>query len=144
MKRLTFIMLLACFAFNQPQKDLKKGTKDIIEETPMLKLFKSSGKLNNLYDMNVLHSSLVRNGNKVQVYFVNAFFCNNSDAGFGVASDDFYDKVQYTWANDSVLKFKLFNSKNNHSISSTLTSYRNGNLFLKSDLIDDIPINLKR
>jgi hypothetical protein len=144
MKRLTFILLLACFAFNQPQKDLKKGTKDIIEETPMLKLFKSSGKLNHLYDVVVLHSSLVRNGNKLQVYFVNAFSCNNSNAGFGLAGDILFDKVQYTWANDSVLKFRLFNSKNNHSVSSTLTSYRNGNALLQTDLIDDIPVDLKR
>ena len=141
MKRLLFILLLGCLASNQTTEVPKQGIKDIIEETPMLKVSNSSLKPDHLYDMNVLRSSLVRNGEKLQTYFVTAYFSKNSNASFGSCCDDFYDKVQYTWANDTMLKFKIFNSKNNLSSSYTLISYSNGNLSLQTDSINGVPID---
>lgn len=141
MKQLFFMLLFACFACNQPTEVPKQGIKDILEETPVLKVSNSTLKPDHLYDMNVLRSSLVRNGEKLQTYFVTAYFSKNSNASFGSCCDDFYDKVQYTWANDTVLKFKIFNSKNNLSSSYTLICYSNGRLSMQTDSINGVPID---
>lgn len=141
MKQLLFILLLGCLACNQSTEVPKQGIKDIIEETPVLKVSNSSLIPDHLYDMTVVHSSLVKDGEKLQAYFVKAYFPNNNDAVFGSCSLEFYDKVQYSWANDTVLKFKLFNLSNSISMSHTLISYSNGNLRLKTDSINGVPID---
>lgn len=133
MKRLLLILIFAFFACNQSKEYPKQGTKDIIEETPMLKVSNSSVKPDHLYEMNVVHFSIVRKGEKEQVYILSAYFPNNKVASCGKGSMEFYDKVQYTWANDTVLKFKLFNSSNNLSESCTLISNSNGAVSLQTD-----------
>lgn len=141
MKRVLFFLMLGCLACNQPTEVPKHGIKDILDATPLLKVSNSSVKPDHLYEILVFHGSVIRKGKKEQVYALSAYFPNNKDAGCGIGSLEFYDKVQYKWTNDTVLEFKLFNSSNSFSESCTLISYSNGTISVQKDSINGIPID---
>lgn len=138
MKQLFFMLLLGCFPCNQSTKAPKQGIKNIIEETPMIRLFPSSEKINHLYDMCVVHSSFVKNGEKRQLYLLKAYSGNNSDVRFGVINNEIYNKVKYIWVNDSVLKFKLFNTNNKLSTTTTLETFSDKYMSFHYDSISDV------
>ena len=137
MKRILFIMMIASFACNQPTEMPKQGTKDIIHITSVNKLIHPKIELKRVYEMYV-YTVETSGGNEV-AYFVNAFFPNDSDAGFGFGRKDLYEKVHFDWVNDTVLKFKTFNLHNDFSACYTFTSLGNGNLLLQTDSINGIP-----
>ena len=140
MKRFLFILLLVCISCKQPTELPKQGIEDIIEETPMLKVSKSSAMPDQLYEMTVLHSSYVINGEKKQLYWAR-LYCEVKDfGGFGHPDDKIYDKFFYRWENDSLVKFRIFNSTNNNSVSFTYSCIGRESWF-RTDSINGVPID---
>jgi len=55
---------------------------------------------------------------------------------FILGFDDIYDKVSYSWANDTILKYRLYNSSNSLSQNMSLILYTNGNKASKVETND--------
>jgi len=57
----------------------------------------------------------------------------NYNLEFILGFNDVYDKVSYSWANDTILKYRLYNSSNTLSQNMSLILYSNGN---KSSIVE--------
>lgn len=133
--------MLTCFACNQPMEYPKQGTKNVIRLSPWNRLVETPLGLDRLYGMNIYCTSQTAKGES-RVYFVKIYCEYNDFGGFTYLDDNIYDKVFYRWENDSLLKFRLFNSGNNRSKSFTYSCFK-GNRSMGIDSINGVPIDSK-
>jgi hypothetical protein len=140
MKKLLFILLFTCFACNQPKEYPKLGTKNILKLTSLNKIIKTPVGIKQKYGINIYSTHFEYKNEMTYSYDVRVY-CENADFGGFIYGDVIlYDKVYYCWENDSLLKFRLFNSINNRSKSFTYSCFKE-NHTMGIDSINGVPIN---